>query len=55
MRIEINAVPLITEQRSGISSYAYNVIKHLEQVDQKNEYYLYSRLKLFIKKYAVRL
>ncbi len=41
MRIGINAFPL-TRQFSGTSVYLFNLLKHLEINDKKNEYFLYS-------------
>lgn len=42
MRIGIVAVPLVARQHTGIANYAFNTIRHLEQIDQENDYYLYS-------------
>jgi glycosyltransferase involved in cell wall biosynthesis len=41
MKIGINALPIMANQRSGIGNYAYNVIRQLEKIDCENEYHLY--------------
>ncbi len=46
MRIGIDARPLIDEQPTGIGIYLRNIIRYIQKVDVKNEYFLYSHRQL---------
>ena len=41
MKIGIDARPL-KKQRAGIGTYVYNIVKYLNDIDNGNEYYLFS-------------
>lgn len=47
MRIGID-VRALTLKKAGIGTYVYEIIKQLNNLDNKNEYYLYSNKKIFI-------
>ncbi len=47
MKIGIDARPLM-KQRAGIGTYVYNVVKMLNDIDDKNEYYLFSCREVYI-------
>lgn len=47
MKIGIDARPLM-KQRAGIGTYVYNIIKLLNDIDDKNEYYLFSCREVYI-------
>lgn len=44
MRIGVDIRCLMESQYSGISEYTYNLLKHLFEVDQKNQYFLFYNL-----------
>lgn len=47
MKIGIDGRAL-TEKRAGIGMYTYEIIKELNSMDNKNEYYIYSNKKIFL-------
>lgn len=47
MRIAINCRSFLKKNYAGIGRYAYNLVKWLSKIDQKNEYLLYSKKGLF--------
>jgi len=49
MRIGID-VRSTLKRRTGIGQYTLNLVNHLAKIDQKNEYFLYSKKRLFDRK-----
>ncbi len=47
MRIAINCRSFLLKNYTGIGRYAYNLVKSLGEIDQKNEYWLYVQKKYF--------
>jgi len=47
MKIGIDGRALM-EKRTGIGTYTYEIIKSLNKIDDKNQYYIYSNKKIFI-------
>ncbi len=47
MRIAINCRSFLLRQYAGIGRYASNLVKHLSEIDSKNEYYLYAKKGIF--------
>lgn len=47
MKIGIDGRPL-TEKRTGIGTYTYEIIKKLNELDLKNEYYIYSNKEVYL-------
>lgn len=38
----------LTDKRAGIGTYTYEILKELNKIDNKNEYYIYSNKKIYI-------
>lgn len=47
MRIAIDIRSTLKKTRTGVGQYTYNLISNLAKIDTKNEYFLYSKIKLF--------
>lgn len=47
MRIAINCRSFLLRNYTGVGRYAYNLVKSLSEIDQKNEYWLYAQKKYF--------
>jgi len=49
MKIAIDIRSTLKKTRTGVGQYTYNLLKNLFKIDSENEYFLYSKIKLFSK------